>query len=495
MKRLAPYRPSMWVLGIYVLLLLIETGYQRFVPHSGGAVLHSYWEHALTYLHYGYVVAYVVFPLAAWCVLSQLRRARSTEQMIRYPTRTRWALAQGINSLGWSLPLVALLAVATLGVGIGLPFQWEWPDAAYSDEIRGTAPWLAAHFPSPFLEMLWTLIAIVLVLGGLTILVALATAWTESEAWVALAVLLVLAWTFATFGTESAVISILSPLAYALPCALAGIFPLGIFSGPVIFVATIALISVCVTMLEERFQEQSRKPRRELSPLLMSGIGGVALLAISAFLQPQTSPGETIGELLAGSGYELFSVLPYGIGALLVVVPALVVAKNLTESLETRRYQEMIRVGKPAYWLLGELRRTVPAILMYSISLGATAAILTWLKSGGITAFVLGLAALWCAVLAIQIEVLVVGIVATVVAMRRSAGGGYALLGYLLLAVPLGQASYFMPAGQSSALRIMDEDSQVLSMSALPLVAVLVWLLAVAGITCFIINRTRGELE
>lgn len=240
-----------------------------------------------------------------------------------------------------------------------------------------------------------------------------------------------------------------------------------------------------------------RRPRPGDVPAIAVAItmGAATLLALTSTV-PSGEEQMVARLLLQGVATDGVSLLHYLASLILVLVPAILVHRNLVDSLSGRRFAEMIRLHSPARWYF---RQAVAAALFcgaYGLAMAIWATLLVGARlSAPPDAHSLLLIGLWGVALSAQALVVTVMLALGTVAARRVEGGAYAIGALVVLEWPLGAVSRWVPAGQASLARMTDLSATPSTLvQPLPLIVLAAWLIVLSAATAVLFNRTRGEI-
>jgi len=453
----------------------------------------TYWEAVLEVIGSVYVICYWIIPIAVWVILHRLQGNALPENLIRYATRTDWALAQGVRTLPWVAVLVGGLLVVALIAGAGYPFTWAWGPSSGDADVLLQLPGIARLQPLPVLSVGLQVIALSATLVALTVVIAATASNLERpHAATVIAVALIL-WSIVSFRTDGWFSDIFGVVTYALPVKAAQVLPFGPGGGVMVLLVTGALMYASARRLE------LYRPRRNAvpAPLVMVTLGMATLAALASTLPgDERQPRMLTLMLLQGSGTDGVSLLHFLASVLLTLVPAILMHRDLVSSLSGRRYAEMIRLPSPAHWYGRRLSAAVVICIGYGLAMATWATLLVTVRLRTLPdADSLLLAGLWGLALSAQTLVVTVMLALGTIAARRVEGGAYAVGGALILSWPLGAVSRWTPTGQASLVRMTDPwGPNPAAVSPLPLIVLLAWAVVLGAATAVLFNRTRGEV-
>ncbi|WP_448072404.1 hypothetical protein [Georgenia yuyongxinii] len=453
----------------------------------------TYWDVVLDLIGSGYVIFYWLVPIAVWGILRQLQGAARLDNIIRYATRTDWALAQGVRMLPGIALLVGVLIVVALVAASGFPFTWRWGPSSADDGVLLQLPELTRSLPLPLLSVVLHILALIGTLFILTVLIAAAATNLDRPRVTTVTAVALILWAIASFRMEGWLSDIFGVSTYALPWRAEDALPFGPGSGVMVLLVAGTLVYASSRWLE------LQRPRLSVVPTgtIAMVAGGATLLALaSTVLDQEREPRWATLMLLQGVGTYGVSFLHYLAGVILVLLPAIQLNRRLVASLAERRYVEMIRLASPARWYARQFGSAAILCAGYGLAMAVWAIFL-------VTAHLrtppdygsLQLAGLWGLALSVQTLVIAVMLALGTVLSRRVEGGAYACVVALVLSWPLGELSRWSPVGQASMARFTDlAGSNPVLVQPLPLLVLFIWLAVLGTATLVLFNRTRGEI-
>lgn len=453
----------------------------------------TYWDAVLELIGSGYVIFYWIIPFAAWEALRQLQASARPEDLIRYATRTDWAVAQGIRALPSILFFVGALLVVALVAALGFPFTWAWGPSSSNEGVLLQLPELARHQPLPILGVGLQIVALMATLLALTVVIAATATSLERPRLPAVTAMAVVMWAIASFRMDGWFSDVFGVPTYAVPWHSAATLPFGSGSG-VMLLLVVGAAGYTLARLYEL-----RRPRPAAIPpaAIAVAIGAVTLFALASTLpRHEEQPRSTMLMLLQGVGVDGASLTHYLASVILVLVPAIFVQRDMVASLSGRRYPEMIRLASPARWYGRQFSDAALLCGGYGLAMAIWAALLVAARLRTLPDYdSLLLAGLWGLALLAQTLVVVVMLALGTVLARRVEGGAYACGAVLLLTWPLGTLSRWAPAGQASLARITAASQPASPLiEPWPLLVLGVWLIGLGAVTLILFNRTRGEI-
>lgn len=454
----------------------------------------TFWDSVLYLIGSGYVVCFWVIPMACWFALRRLGDQARFETLIRYSTRTDWALAQGIKMLPNIVAMVVVLLLVALAASAGLPFSWAWGPSSGDPDVLLQLPELTPIQPVPILSVAIQLLALAGSLFGMTVVIARAATILDHPRAAALTALGLVMWTIGSFQTGGWFSAYLGTATYALSWRGALELPLGPAGSIAAMLVVGAVVYAAARWGELRWHELDRP-----SPLVVVTLCGAATVwGLAAVITTgQSTPSEAIMALLRGVGVEGAALLEYVGSVLLTLLPAIALNRDLVASLSGRRIAEMIRVQSPAHWFARRIPGMSRFCALYAAALAGWSVFQVGIANHVLPdRSALELAALWAFALFLQSLVASVLLALGTALAQRAEGGAYAVGAILLLSWPMGAASRWSPFGQASLARLADGlPGAAAQIDLSPVGALVLWFAALVFAVFIVINRTRGEID
>lgn len=457
----------------------------------------SYWEAVLSLLIDNYGIFFWMVPIVLWVTLRHLQFSARPEVLLRYPTRTDWVFAQGKRLAPAISVIVGVHLLVALVAAAGHPLVWGWGPISADPVLLQDWPKLSPILPLPILVIGLQIIAVIATSTALALIVVASAAGLQRPRLPTVIAGAVFMWGVLSFFSDSAWTSILGPEVYMFPTRAAQLLDLGPGGGLMVLILVGVGAYHLARISELRRAAGDRVPLRELPVVMTAGCaGGLLLLGYGGYVAVAgDNPSTFTLSLLQGVSTEEFVFIPYLVTALLVFAPATFLHSRLIRSFDGRSYLEMIRLGTPGRWYGRQLRSAIASSLLYSVILALWALLLTALFTADVPGQrSVALAAVWGLALCLQVLIASVALALGTVIAHRVEGGAYAFAVLLVGAWPLGAASYWVPAGHPSLLRLLASPEVEAALAPLALLTLTAWLAVLAVITSTLFNRTRAQI-
>lgn len=452
----------------------------------------TYWDAVLALVGSGYVICYWVIPFAVWYNLRGVEGNARPDSLIRYATRTDWVVAQGRQSLPWIFVLAGGQLVIALAAALGHPFTWAWGPASAGTSVLLQVPEVTRSLPLPVLSVVLQVLALCSTLFALTLVTA-AVAVTDRPRTTTLMGAALIIWSVVSFRTDGWFSDMFGVATYALPWLAERALPFGPGGGVMVLLLAGALLYSSARSWEIQGPRRFAVPRVAISIAL----GAVTLSGLAVTLpREERGPAFVTLILLQGVGPDGVAILHYLANVILVLIPSVLVHRDLVSSLSGRRYAEMIRHASPARWYGRRFGAVAAFSTGYGLAMAASATLLVTARlRTPPDSDALLLSGLWGLALSAQVIVVVVMLALGTVLTRRVEGAAYACAAALVLSWPAGAVSRWFPAGQASLARMTDLSSKsAADAQPLPLIVLPLWMIVLGVATLILFNRTRGEI-
>lgn len=358
---------SWYRLPYALLVMLMALGSTReLVTRSAELGLRpSFAEAILNVVQDPYIV--VVICMLFWAVWVGLTLSTHADPVVvlRYGSRTRWALAQCARAAGEASVMVAILLTAALASAAGLPWTSSWTPAAAADISGALLPlWTISGVgvvPAILLQLLLTLCGMVAIFATIMLVTQLSTRHRE--------VILVLACTVA-FMAPLALFKLPSGRTQSMITLIAA-RPAGWPATPILaLLLLIALALLVIRIVDARLAPPSV---RTVPALVYTVLVGSLLVLVAARSSASSLQG-LLWEAFYGASMDAFGLTQYLVHVLIFLGPGYLALLALGNESLPRMTLLAVRHGRLWPWLRTILaRQLLVAALVIGAVLGLTA--------------------------------------------------------------------------------------------------------------------------